>query len=78
MPDHIYLLTAPSGLVAFLDPIDLYQHVKRTWPEAAQTMRQYHEMDEALRATTKATLLDGIHVQQIPLEVRTNPFVAKN
>jgi hypothetical protein len=78
MTEHIYLLTSPNGPVAFLDPIDLYQYVKRSWPQLAQTMLPYHEMDEALRATAKAALLEGIHVQQVPLQIPTNPFLVKN
>lgn len=78
MAEHIYLLIAPDSTIAFLDPIDLYQHVKRTWPEVAQVMRPYYEMDEALRATAKATLLEGINVQQVSLRAHSYPFLAKN
>lgn len=72
MIEHIYLLITPDSTVAFLDLIDLYQHVKRIWPGGA--LAPYHEMDDALRSTAKATLLEGIQVQQIPLEAPTNSF----
>jgi len=78
MPEYAFLLTAPEGGLIFLDLIDLYQYVKRSWPAITQDIKQFHEMDESLRSSSQATLYEGIQIQKYPLMSPTPPFLAKN
>ena len=78
MPEYAFLLTTPEGGLIFLDLIDLYQYVKRTWPAITRDIKQFHEMDESIRTSSQATLYEGIRIQKYPLKSASSPFLAKN